>query len=297
MVLIRTVEAMSELFDDEFRVVIATVLRRARQLRSGGEAGDRARHRRFGLGGTFAGHRAYAEGEDLRLLDWNAFARSRELHVKVLEQEHRRALTILLDASASMGAGTPNRFDGARRLAALLGAVALARLDVLTLVVGAKRLEFAGSHALEPYLAVLVALQAEASSSDEPIRAFMHHGGRGRVVWLSDFADLSETTRGLRLLSPVRRRTLGLLAATMDDRSAALDGLVEIVDPERDDRERVRVDAALREAFADELRLHARRTDAAFREAGVALLRQDVDRAPPRSVSQWTDGAWLEWLL
>lgn len=300
---------MSELFDAGFRAILARVLARARRLRVAGESTELARLRRRGIGGTFAGHRAYTPGEDLRLLDWNAFARSRELHVKVLEAEHRRALTLLLDASPSMAAGVPPRFDGARRLAALIGGVALARLDALTLVVGEERANFAGAASLESMLTWLAARRPAPGAADTPLRAWLtpqrarsraqsdalRHAGR--AVWISDFAETEELRRGLALLAPLRRRVLGLVAAGSDERGLGLEGYVEIVDAERDDRERLRVDPALQLAYAEELRAHGRRVAAAFLAAGVARLRQDVDGEGPRGVAEWTDGGWLDWLL
>ncbi|MFO1051871.1 MAG: DUF58 domain-containing protein [Planctomycetota bacterium] len=285
---------MSTLFDAGFRRVLHAVLRQARALRGPGDAGERARLRRMGVGGSFAGHRAYTAGEDLRLLDWNAFARSRELHVKVLEEEHRRALTILLDGSLSMAAGSPPRFDHARRLAALIGVVALAQLDALVLWVGKQRSDFGGSQDFERLLTALDAARPDGSRSDEPVEQFVRGPARGRVVWLSDFADAAEFTRALRLLGPSRRRVLGLLPETSDDRSSSATGLIELDDVENGEAERLVVDDALRSAFAEELRLHARRVDAAFRAAGVALLRQRAHEA--NTAAQWTEGGWLEWL-
>lgn len=287
---------MSTLFDAAFREVLAGVMRRARRLRAASETEDRARKRRRGVGGTFAGHRAYAPGDDLRLLDWNAFARTRELHVKVLESEHLRALTLLLDTTESMAAGDPPRFRGARRLAALVGGIALAHLDVLTVVAGPARAHFATLRDLEALLALLDGAATSGSGVDVPVAARVA-ASRGRIVWISDFAELAELRAGLTALAPARRRALGLLAVSGDDRAAVRDGFVELLDPESDERERVRVDTALRVAVAEELRSHARLVDAAFAARGVALIRQEVDHDARRSVAAWTDGGWLEWLL
>ncbi|MBI5853152.1 MAG: DUF58 domain-containing protein [Planctomycetes bacterium] len=210
---------MSTLFDSAFREVLAGVMRRARRLRAASETEDRARKRRRGVGGTFAGHRAYAPGDDLRLLDWNAFARTRELHVKVLESEHLRALTIVLDTTPSMGAGEPPRFAGARRLAALVGGIALAHLDVLTVVAGSARAHFATLRDLEALLALLDGAAMSGGGTDAPVEAGVA-ASRGRIVWISDFAELAEARAGLAVLAPARRRALGLLAVSGDDRGA-----------------------------------------------------------------------------
>ncbi|MCA8971920.1 MAG: DUF58 domain-containing protein [Planctomycetes bacterium] len=78
--------------------------------------------------GIVVGHRTYQPGDDYRLLDWPLFARTGDLHVRKMEQEMDLHVELLLDASASMGIGTPLRaFDRARSVAAELVREAVAR--------------------------------------------------------------------------------------------------------------------------------------------------------------------------
>jgi uncharacterized protein (DUF58 family) len=91
--------------------------------------------RRGGPGRTggfeFADYRRYAQGDDVRWIDWAVYARLRELHVRTPPQEARLALALLLDASASMDSGEPTKLRYGQRLAALLGALALMRADTV----------------------------------------------------------------------------------------------------------------------------------------------------------------------
>jgi uncharacterized protein (DUF58 family) len=81
------------------------------------------------LGFEFADYRRYAPGDDVRRIDWNVYARLRELHVRIGPQDARLSLSLLLDASASMDFGDPNKLRFGRRLAALLGVVAVLNSD------------------------------------------------------------------------------------------------------------------------------------------------------------------------
>src|SRR6185503_9004621 len=83
----------------------------------------RSPHR--GASVIFAEHREYRPGDDLRLLDWRAFARSDRYTIKRFEQETHLRAHLLLDVSSSM------RFDGgdpatdkASYAATVLGAMA-----------------------------------------------------------------------------------------------------------------------------------------------------------------------------
>lgn len=94
----------------------------------GGLMGEHPANRRT-IGIEFADFRPYSAGDDLRRVDWNAYARLGTLNVRQAQAEHETTLYLLLDASPSMGFGSPSKFMTARRLAASLGYIALAHLD------------------------------------------------------------------------------------------------------------------------------------------------------------------------
>jgi len=82
-----------------------------------------------GVGVEFADYRRYTPGDDLRQIDWNVYGRLRELLVKTSPREARVWLSVLLDTSRSMDTGQPNKLRYGRRLATLLGTVALLKAD------------------------------------------------------------------------------------------------------------------------------------------------------------------------
>ena len=91
----------------------------------------RAQRRTTGI--EFADYRPYTPGDDLRRVDWNAYARLGTLQVRQAQAEHDTVLYLLVDASPSMAFGAPSKFLAARRLAAALGYIALAHLDAVVL--------------------------------------------------------------------------------------------------------------------------------------------------------------------
>lgn len=138
----------------------------ARRARAGQTVGERRSTRRGASSVEFADYRNYTQGDDLRRVDWNIYARLERPFVKLFEEEEDLAVHILLDGSGSMewgggareqrsgGAGeqgrgrergirqgekeTRGQGDGenkwvyARRLAAALGYIALVGGDHLT---------------------------------------------------------------------------------------------------------------------------------------------------------------------
>jgi uncharacterized protein (DUF58 family) len=70
-----------------------------------------------GRGLTFKEHRAYAPGDDIRLIDWKVFARTDDLHIKTFEEDRNLTGHTIIDSSASMGFGKPtSKFDYASML-------------------------------------------------------------------------------------------------------------------------------------------------------------------------------------
>src|SRR6201991_274936 len=60
----------------------------------------------FGFSQEFAEYRAYAEGDDLRHVDWNVYARTDKCFLKKYRGETNTQLLILLDTSKSMAYGS-----------------------------------------------------------------------------------------------------------------------------------------------------------------------------------------------
>src|SRR3954464_8270192 len=50
----------------------------------------------------FAEHKEYSPGDELRHVDWKAYAKSGRIYVKQFEQESQLTIHLVLDASASM---------------------------------------------------------------------------------------------------------------------------------------------------------------------------------------------------
>ena len=95
----------------------------ARRAVRGARSGER-RSRKRGGGLEFSEHRDYEPGDDLRFVDWNVFARLDRLVTKVFIEEEDLTVALLIDASASMDWGNPNKFLFARRMALCLSMAA-----------------------------------------------------------------------------------------------------------------------------------------------------------------------------
>ena len=87
----------------------------------------------------FADFRSYVPGDDLRYLDWNAYARLQRLFLKLFMEEEDLHVYLLLDTSRSMSFGEPSKFHWGRQAAAALSYVALCGGDRVQLFAACRR--------------------------------------------------------------------------------------------------------------------------------------------------------------
>ena len=112
------------LLSPDFLRELEALRRRLLVRTSSGAAGERVAPR-HGSSAEFLEHRGYTSGDDLRHLDWLAFARTGQPVFKLYRAEEDVVVRLLLDASASLGFGDPTKLEVGRRLAAAIGYVAL----------------------------------------------------------------------------------------------------------------------------------------------------------------------------
>jgi hypothetical protein len=80
----------------------------------------------------FADFRPYVSGDDIRRIDWNAYARLDRFFIKLFVEEEDITVHILIDNSRSMEWGEPSKLNYALQIAGAVGYIALAGLDRVT---------------------------------------------------------------------------------------------------------------------------------------------------------------------
>jgi uncharacterized protein (DUF58 family) len=269
------------LFDEPTLRKLTQLTLVAARIRAGVIKGERRSSRR-GSSVEFADYRAYAPGDDLRRLDWNIYARLERPFVKLFEEEEDLAVYILLDASRSMGWGEADldKFQYALRLAAGLGAVALAagdRLVVAALQGGGVTGEFGparGQAALPRLFRFLEGLEAQGTTDLEAsLRQFFVTPRRaGLVILISDLfsqTDSSSWQAGLRQALGRGHEAALLHVLAPDELDPPLAGDLQLVDIESGRRQDVSLDGGLRALYRQRARAWLQSTQAACRKQGI----------------------------
>ena len=183
------------LLTPEFMNKLQAVALRTHKIFTGRMRGER-RSRRRGISVEFADYRDYAEGDDLRHVDWNIFGRLDRLFLKLFMEEEDLHLYLVVDTSHSMGFGRPPKLDYAVRLAAALGYMGLRggeRVHLCTFSdrLGASTRPLRGRRSMWEMFEFLGKLQPEGRTSLNRTskELMLRYRRKGVLVFISDLLD------------------------------------------------------------------------------------------------------------
>ena len=172
---------------------------------------------KFGFSQEFAEYRQYVQGDDLRHVDWNVFARTERLYLKRFKGETNTQLLILLDTSASMtyGSGKIRKLDYARYMAASLAYLSSQQRDATGLIIFDEDVTdyVPPSTRQGQLMRILHAIEkAEGGSRTDFAKPFIHFQQylkrRGIVVVISDFyEDPEQIVQNRRAAALSRQRS------------------------------------------------------------------------------------------
>jgi len=247
-------------FDERFlRRLESLVLtiRRSARMSAGLLRANRA-SKRVGAGLEFADHRDYAAGDDLRYLDWNLYGRLGRLALRLFQEEEDLLVEVLVDASGSMGVGSPPKLDLALQIGAALAYVGLANLDRVALSPlgddAAPALPPArGKGAILPILRFLDGVRAGGRVGlAAAVRAFLsrrRRRRRGLAIVISDFYDPAGHRAALDLLRHHRLEVVAIQVSAPQELAPELHGDVELRDIETGESRELTVSPSVLAAY------------------------------------------------
>ena len=261
------------LFGADFLKKLERLTLLSRQLRAGRMKGERRSVRR-GQSVEFADYRNYTAGDDLRRVDWNAYARLERLFLKLFQEEEDLTVHILVDASRSMDwgdttatadPGSPlvehdtNKLLYAKRTAAALGYIALAGFERVTIAAfnrgGMQRFApVRGKGYAVGLLRFIAGISATGETDlDASLRSYAAYARYpGLCFVLSDFFSKEGGTDGLAALQAGGHelQVLHLLAPAEVHPELALQGDLRLRDSETGATQEVSIDGGLLDLYA-----------------------------------------------
>lgn len=224
----------------------------ASQVRVGVMKGER-RSRKRGTSIEFADYRDYTQGDDLRRLDWNIYARLERPFVKLLEEEEDLAVHLLVDASGSMDwpkeEEETNKFHYALRLAAALGYIGLGVGDqvIVSLLRSDGNPSWGPHRSRQSTLSLMQFLENSTSSGitalNVALTAYATRGRRpGLLFLISDLFSPAGYEKGLDSLQARGYEVSLVHLLSPDEVDPPLAGDVKLVDAETGDEAEISLD-------------------------------------------------------
>ena len=245
----------------------------ARQVVEGYCSGrHRSPHKGFSV--EFKEHRQYVRGDELKNIDWKAFAKSDRLYIREYEEETNLRCTLLVDQSGSMryagdrsgqdGKGGQSKFDYAQILSASLGYLMLSQQDAVGVVTfdDQPRSIVPAKSRPSHLTAVMTAIASDVSRRETDLGGVFSKiapklGRRGLVVIISDaMGDIDSIGKSLAQFRSSRHEVLFFQVLDPDEIDFPFSGRVQFKDLENETNEQI-VDAqTLRDRYLEKFEQH-----------------------------------------
>ncbi|TWT79096.1 hypothetical protein CA13_04930 [Planctomycetes bacterium CA13] len=228
----------------------------SRKVFRGRMKGER-RSRRKGESVEFADFRHYVAGDDLRLIDWNLYARLDQLFLKLFLEEEDLHFFALVDASESMNFSDPSKLRVAKQLAAALGYVGLCRADRVSVSVlgpeGGRAPVLRGRASLWKMLGYLDSVESGHNVSlHDGVKDFsIRTTGTGIAVLLTDLMDKQGYESALRMLIGRRMDVFVMHILSPEELDPPLRGDRKLIDVEDRDESEITINAYVLQKYKE----------------------------------------------
>ncbi len=235
-----------------------------------------------GYSAEFSQYRHYRPGDDLKYVDWKAFARTDRLYTRQFRETTNLAALLVLDVSRSMDfpepGGSRTKFLLARTIAAILGTLVLDQGDAAGVLASGERTHYlpprSGHHHLRALLAELSRLAPSGTTSIEQV---LRHAStlmkrRGVVIAISDFYEDEGALVQLRRLGRMGHDVIVIHVLSTEELSFEVGGAAEFVDLETG-RKLLVQPSSVRDAYARQIGAWLEHVAGQVRRDGMDYLR------------------------
>ena len=214
-----------------------------------------------GQGMIFEDHKKYQPGDDIRKIDWKAYARTDEVYVKRFEEEKSITVHILVDRSSSMDFGEPNKYDYAAKIGLALAYMASNTNDRFRYSVFSETVTDISSARRNPNLGEMVDTLNQLRKTPESLieRCVNEYSAKienkSVVVIISDFlTEIDEIESAVSRLS----ESDVVLINTFDkeELDPGMEGDKILTDPESDSKLRTYVSRRTRNKYQENIQEH-----------------------------------------
>ncbi|MEN6328117.1 MAG: DUF58 domain-containing protein, partial [Syntrophomonas sp.] len=270
---------MNTIFDKDFLERLEHLSLLSKRLRSGHNSGNR-RSPVKGHSVEFADFRSYTSGDDFRYIDWNTYARSSKLFVKLFMEEQDLLLNIFLDSSLSMSWGEPAKGLVAKQLAAAFAYLLLTAYErVAVAACSDSLLNFLppqrGRASLEKTWNFIDQIPFQGRTDlNQALKAFGPYAkGPGISLVISDLLAPAGFQEGIKYLQYLQQEIILLQILAPEEIDPGLHGDWRLIDSETGEAREITASAQSLKAYRAKLQQFTEATRSYCHKRGINFLQ------------------------
>jgi uncharacterized protein (DUF58 family) len=227
---------------------------------------------RAGSSMDFRDFREYQPGDDLRHLDWNAFARSDQLVLRVYREEVLPHVEVIVDATKSMNLPDSKKAAAVRGITSFFAVAALnSGFASQAWEIGSEVQPLSSTNTLPGNWRDL-----QFDSVGDPTRALIQNShrfrSRGIRVFISDLLWMGDPRATLHPLANQASQLIVIHLLADADINPPLGGSFRLMDVETEQTREIYLDAAIVRKYRQNLERHQTNWDQACRQLGAVYL-------------------------
>jgi hypothetical protein len=238
---------------------------------------------RSGSSLEFMDHREYVPGDDLRRIDWNAFARSDRLSIKLYRDEVNPHVDIIIDCSRSMALADSEKARATLGLAAVFAQAASNSDYTFAAWQVRRRCEKIFNGADRPILWDGIDFDSEVSCSESFRLQMPAWQSKGIRILLSDLLWLGDPNETLCILADRAATVFVIQILAESDVNPVHRGNVRLRDCETTRQKDIFIDAVAEKRYKQNLARHQYNWNRGCQQTGAIMTTVIAERV----VNQW----------
>jgi uncharacterized protein (DUF58 family) len=244
---------------------------------------------RTGAGLDLIDHRKYNQGDSLKKIDWNLYARTEKLYIRRFEEDKNLNMVILLDASRSMlfPDSTPDKFEYASTIAAGVSYIVMKHNDVYTIATFADDVDYTKARkGRDEFLRTIdsltrVPVSGNTKLADCAESIYPRIKSKSMVLIISDYLDSIDSVRNaVNRLSRHELVLVHIYDETEMNLPETVDGAVKFVDSETNEEMSFTVGPNFKKEYSAEYAKHIAELETIAYDFKIPYFRVNIKNQP-----------------
>jgi len=264
------------MFSHEFLARLRKLRLVVESKRTGAHKGIRRSHK-FGTSLEFSDFRTYQPGDDVRLVDWNVYGRTRRHYIKRYLDEQEINVAIFLDCTSSMRA-LETKWLLAKKISAALSYITLVNEDRLSFspisALDTRSIERKGSIYAKQVLSDILQLQLSARTSTfiKEIETNLQKGKQLSIIITDGMEPIAEYEKLLFKIASVKSKILFIHILSKEEIEPGYTGDAKLIDSELESEVNVSISPKLVSSYQLRLKQHNERLEHTCRKHHIQYL-------------------------